>query len=124
MNLRAEYLILVCCGAVSAAEPVSFVKQIAAILREKCLTCHAPEKAKGEFRMDSFELLNKPGSSKTAPVVSGAPEKSHLLELLTTANEDDRMPQKDDALPKEQIALFERWIREGAKFDGPDTKAT
>lgn len=74
--------------------------------------------------MDSFELLNKPGSSKTAPVVSGAPEKSHLLELLTTADEDDRMPQKDDALPKEQIALFERWIREGAKFDGPDTKAT
>jgi hypothetical protein len=112
------------CHAASAAEPVSFVKQIAPILREKCLTCHGPEKAKGEFRMDSFELLNKPGSSKTAPVVSGAPEKSHLLELLTTADEDDRMPHKDDALPKEQIGLFERWIREGAKFDGPDTKAT
>jgi cytochrome c/WD40 domain-containing protein len=116
--------LLLLCHAASAAEPVSFVKQIAPILREKCLTCHGPEKAKGEFRMDSFELLNKPGSSKTAPIVSGAPEKSHLLELLTTADEDDRMPQKDDALPKAQVALFERWIREGAKFDGADTKAT
>jgi WD40 repeat protein len=111
-------------SACAAAEPVSFVKEIAPILREKCLTCHGPEKAKGEFRLDTFELLQKGGSSKEAPIVSGAPDKSHLFELLMTSDEDDRMPQKDDPLPKEHIALFERWIREGATFDGPNPKAT
>jgi len=103
---------------------VSFVKQIAPVLREKCLACHGPEKAKGGFRLDSFELMNKPGSSKLPTLVTGSPEKSHLFELLTTSDEDDRMPQKDNALPREQIGLFERWIREGARFDGADPKAT
>ena len=28
------------------------------------------------------------------------------------------MPQKDDPLSKEEIALFKQWIAEGAKFDG------
>jgi hypothetical protein len=107
-----------------AQEPVAFVRQIAPVLREKCLTCHGPEKAKGGFRLDTFELMSKPGSSKLPPLVAGSPEKSHLFELLTTTVEDDRMPQKDGALPREQIGLFERWIREGARFDGPDPKAT
>jgi hypothetical protein len=107
----------------AATEPVSFVRDIAPILREKCLTCHGPEKAKGEFRLDTFDLLNKPGSSKTPPLHAGAPEKSHLYELITAADPDDRMPQKADPLPKEQIMLMERWIREGAKFDGADVKA-
>jgi WD40 repeat protein len=105
-----------------AAQSVSFVKEIAPILRDKCLTCHGPDKAKGEYRLDTFELLQKPGGSKNAPIVGGAPERSHLFELLTTADEDDRMPQKDDALPKEQIRLIERWINEGARFDAPDPK--
>src|SRR5688572_31279132 len=89
------------------AEPVSFVREIAPILRDKCLTCHGPEKAKGEYRLDTFELLQKPGASKAAPITAGAPAQSHLFELVTAANEDDRMPQKDEALPKQQIGLIE-----------------
>src|SRR5688572_1259722 len=128
MNIRLAHFVLPFLLAAplthAAAEPVIFVKEIAPILRDKCLTCHGPEKAKGEFRLDTFETLSKPGSSKNPPLVSGAPEKSHLFELLTTTDDDDRMPQKDAPLPKEHIALVERWIREGAKFDGPDFKAT
>ena len=104
------------------AEPVSFVREIAPILRDKCLTCHGPEKAKGEYRLDTFELLQKPGASKAAPITAGAPAQSHLFELVTAANEDDRMPQKDEALPKQQIGLIERWIKEGARYDAPDPK--
>jgi hypothetical protein len=115
---------LIPCFSGTCEESVSFLRQVAPILRDKCLTCHGPEKAKGEYRIDNFELMNKPGSSKVTPLVSGAPEKSHLYQLLTATDEDDRMPQKDDPLPKEHIAVFARWIREGAKFDGPDTKAT
>jgi WD40 repeat protein len=100
------------------------MRDIAPVLREKCLTCHGPEKAKGNYRLDTFELLNKPGSSKSAPITPGDARQSHLYELLTATDEDDRMPQKDEPLPKAQIAIIERWIREGATFDGPDPKAS
>jgi WD40 repeat protein len=129
VNAALRYLVLalVVLGSSfgrAADQPISFAKQIAPVLREKCLTCHGPEKAKGKFRLDTFELMNQPGSSKLSPLVAGLPDKSHLFELLTTSDEDDRMPQKDAPLPPEQIALFQRWIREGARFDGPDPKGT
>jgi WD40 repeat protein len=97
---------------------VSFKAQIAPILLEKCVACHGAEKSKGGFRLDSFGALVKGGESKEAAIVGGAPEKSHLFELITTKDEDDRMPQKSDRLSDQQIALIRDWISEGANFDG------
>ena len=105
------------------AAAVGFCKDIAAILVKKCVTCHGPEKSKGHFRLDTFDALMKGGESKSASVLPGQPDQSELFRRLTTRDEDDRMPQKDDPLPGAQISLIERWIKEGAKFDGPDTKA-
>jgi WD40 repeat protein len=106
-----------------AAAPVSFSRDIAPILARKCVTCHNAEKAKGKYRLDTFEWLLKPGASKAAPVTAGQPTKSELFRLLTLKDEDERMPQKDDPLPPGQIALIERWISEGAKFDGAERTA-
>lgn len=108
-------------GAESGA--VSFSRELAPILQQKCVTCHGPEKAKGGFRLDTFEALRRGGDSKEPPVVPGHPEQSKLYQLLVTKDPDDRMPQKDDPLPASQIELIQRWIREGAAFDGPDPKA-
>ena len=104
------------------AAPVSFTRDIAPILNDKCLTCHEPKKAKGRYRVDTFEQLLKPGESKEKPVTAGKPDTSAVFTRLVTKDEDDRMPQKDDALPQAQIDLFKRWINEGAKFDGDDAK--
>jgi WD40 repeat protein len=103
-------------------DTVIFSRDIAPVLVQKCVTCHGPEKAKGKYRADSFEALLKPGSSGELPVVPGELARSHLFQLLTAKDSDDRMPQKDDPLPAAQIALLERWIKDGAKFDGPDPK--
>jgi WD40 repeat protein len=113
-----------------AAEPesgttntISFSKQIAPILERKCLTCHGPEKAKGGLQLHTFERLRQGGESKEPTITPGHPEQSKLYQLLVTKDPDDRMPQKDDPLPADQIKLFARWIQEGAAFDGPDAKA-
>ena len=106
-----------------ASSPVSIVKDVAPILAKKCVACHGPEKSKGHFRLDSFDWLMKGGESKSASIVPGQPEQSELVRRLTTQDEDDRMPQKDEPLPSAQIALLERWIKGGAKFDGPDSQA-
>ena len=42
--------------------------------------------------------------------------------LLVETDTDERMPQKADPLPKEEISVIERWISEGARYDG-DTAA-
>jgi hypothetical protein len=109
-----------CPGRVASAAEVSFTKDIAPVFVAKCLACHNTEKAKGGYRMHNFEALLKPGSSKDAPLVPGKAAESLLYQLITTTHEDDRMPQKDEALPPPQVAAIKQWIEAGAKFDGAD----
>ncbi len=108
--------------AAMPAAPISFSHDLAPILADKCLTCHQEKKAKGKYRVDSFEALLKPGESKDPSLTAGKPDASSLYTRLVATEEDDRMPQKDDALPAAQIALFKQWIEQGAKFDGADAK--
>lgn len=114
-------LCLVFAASIFAADtPVTFSKEVAPIFVAKCLACHNAEKAKGGYRMHTFDALMKPGASKEPPIIAGKPESSLLFNLITTANEDDRMPQKDDALLSSQIGIIKRWIEQGAKLDTAD----
>ena len=128
MRLRLVILILPLVAATlagAAPEPaVSFLRDVAPILRERCTGCHDGRKAKGKYRLDSFDWLRKPGSSGESPVVPGDPAKSPLHRLLLAPDPDDRMPKDADPLPAAQIDRIARWIREGAAFDGPDPKAS
>ena len=121
-NVATLLLLLALRFSLPAAEGerISFTKDIAPIFVAKCLACHNAEKAKGGYRMHHFEALLIAGSSKESPLIPGKPSESLLFKLLITTNEDDRMPQKDDALPPAQLAAIKRWIEEGAKFDGAD----
>lgn len=107
----------------STVPTASFSKDIAPILAQKCIVCHGPEKTKGGYQLHTFALALKPGESKTKAISPGEPEQSELYRRISTDDEDDRMPQKDQPLTKTQIALIQRWIKEGARFDGPDTNA-
>ena len=104
----------------AGAGDVSFSKEVAPILVAKCLACHNADKAKGGYRLHNFDALLKAGSSKDAPVVAGKPTESKLFQLITARDEDERMPQKDEALPSPQIATIRTWIEQGARFDGAD----
>jgi hypothetical protein len=97
--------------------PVSFINDVAPILKENCFACHDSKKRKGKLEMTTFENLRK-GGTKESPWTAGKPEESLIIELLTTKGQT-RMPPKDagDALPKEKIEIIHRWIKEGAKLD-------
>lgn len=105
-------------GAAEAA--VSFTKEIAPLFVAQCLACHNAEKAKGGYRLHTFEALLKAGSSKEPAIVPGQPGASHLFQLITAPNEDDRMPQKGEPLTPAQVSAIESWIEQGAPFDGSD----
>jgi hypothetical protein len=99
-------------------EAVSFRADIAPLLRAKCQACHGERKAEGDFRVDSFTELMRTVADEPARVLAGQPEASLLLELLVTEDADEQMPQKSEPLEANEVALFRKWIAEGAKFDG------
>jgi WD40 repeat protein len=97
--------------------PVSFINDVAPILKESCIGCHGAKNPKGKLDMTRFASLRK-GGLREDPFVPGKPEDSLILDLLK-ATDKSRMPPKDtgDALPKDKIAVIERWIAEGARLD-------
>jgi hypothetical protein len=99
--------------------PVSFINDVAPILKESCFGCHGAKSPKGKLDMTRYQSLRK-GGTKDDPIVPGQPEDSYLIDVLTAPEKDrKRMPPREagDALPSEKIALIERWIREGARLD-------
>lgn len=107
-----------------AKGPVSFINDVAPIFKENCFACHDAKKRKGKLDMTTYEALRKGGASED-PIVPGKPEESYLHELITT-NTARRMPPKEsgEPLPKDKIAIIDRWIKEGAKLDaGLEPKA-
>lgn len=107
----------------SADEPISFRKDLAPILLDKCLACHGPKKAEGGLRVDSFERVTKEGDSGSPGFTANDLDLSEAFRRMASTDADERMPAEADALPAEQLALFKRWIEEGAKYDGEDPTA-
>src|SRR5437899_1312345 len=105
-------------GQAPAAQkgPISFINDVAPILKENCFACHDAKKRKGKFDMSSYESFRKGGGDE--PITPGKPDESPLLDRLT-ATDKSRMPPKEagEALPKQKIAVLEKWIAEGAKLD-------
>jgi mono/diheme cytochrome c family protein len=112
---------LVCLPARASDAPdspaISFKKDVAPLLQRRCVACHGEESAKGGYRLDTFARLGKAGESELVPLVAHRAADSELYRLLVEPDANDRMPQKAEALPQAEIALIERWIKEGAIND-------
>ena len=102
--------------AEAALEPlgrfVSFSRDIAPILAERCVACHNTRSPGGRLNLDSFASLLKGGES-------GATVSAHRSaeSLLITMIEDGSMPKDTDPLSAAQIALVKHWIDVGAPLD-------
>ena len=112
----------------ASAQPpktVSFINDIAPILKENCYACHDAKKRKGKFEMTSYETFRK-GGSKDDPMTPGKSKESLLLDLVTATGRGADAAPKDagDPLPKAKIDIIAKWIDEGAKLDpGVEPKA-
>jgi mono/diheme cytochrome c family protein len=102
----------------STAGPVSFIKDVAPILVQNCIACHNQKKSESKYIMTTFAQLAKGGQQgEDITLIAGDPDGSRIVELLRPDGEP-RMPYKQDPLPPEKIAVIERWVKEGAKYDG------
>src|SRR5262245_54646873 len=110
-------------GRLANQNPLSFMEHVAPILKENCFACHDAKKRKGKLDMTTFERFMK-GGERGEDITPGKPEESALLSFIK-GEDEPRMPPKEIAgpLPKEKVAVIERWIKEGAKYDGPTPQA-
>ena len=91
-----------------------FVRRIAPLFHEKCLTCHGNDEAKIKGGLDMRTLAStlKGGDSEQSGLVAGKPEESPLYLAVTRKHDDwEAMPPKEaDKLYAEQIAWIKDWI--------------
>ena len=91
------------------------------ILAHNCYTCHNATKTKGGLRLDKKEFIFKGGED--GPIlVPGNPEKSDMIRRVKLPfGHDDAMPTKGKRLSKEDVAMLEYWIQQGAPWPtGPE----
>jgi mono/diheme cytochrome c family protein len=86
-----------------AAQTVSYQKEIAPILNQRCVACHQAGNPSGGFVAESVAGLAE------------AARSGLLLDTLT--GERPRMPKAGKPLSAQQVTLIRRWIEQGAKDD-------
>ncbi|WP_443938516.1 DUF1553 domain-containing protein [Pedobacter sp. MW01-1-1] len=107
---------LVAFSLLSAEKQVDFNTEIKPILNKKCISCHGGVKQQGGFSvLFREEALAVTKSGKPAILV-GDPENSEFIKRLKSNDPELRMPYKHEALKEEEINLFSRWIKQGAKW--------
>ncbi len=97
-----------------AGDAEFFAARVEPLLRERCFECHshAAGKMKGGLTLDSRSGWEKGGDSGPA-LVPGKPEESLLVKMVRWADEDHRMPPRQQ-LAAEETTVLEQWVREGA----------
>ncbi|HYV36025.1 MAG TPA: DUF1549 domain-containing protein [Gemmataceae bacterium] len=96
-----------------------FESKIRPVLIDSCISCHGPEKQKGDLRLDSQTDLLK-GGERGPAVVPGHPEKSLLIKAITHEDATFKMPRSAEKLSKEHIADLTRWVKMGAPWPAGD----
>ncbi|MEP4076583.1 PSD1 and planctomycete cytochrome C domain-containing protein [Haloferula sp.] len=86
------------------------------VMETHCLSCHHPDKAKGELLLTTRDHLIEGGDSGPAIEV-GKPDKSLLIErIILEEDHDDIMPPKGSPLSQQEISTLKSWITAGAPW--------
>jgi WD40 repeat protein len=99
----------------TAAEP-TYWQDVRPVLRKHCTFCHSAKNlaeadVSGGLALDSYDVLRN--SPKKGLLHSGKADGSLLVKVLTTTDDEKRMPLGSPALPAEAVEVLRRWIDAG-----------
>jgi len=97
----------------SAEQTETFEKVIRPILESRCVSCHGPEKQKGQLRLDSRAAQLQGGETGPA-ILPGDAAASALVQAIAYTN-DVQMPP-DGRLPQAEIDALTAWVQAGAPW--------
>ncbi|MCA9061443.1 MAG: hypothetical protein KDA96_00210 [Planctomycetaceae bacterium] len=96
---------------------VSYVKDVAPLLRTYCVGCHGPDSPEADLALHSAGLISTGGKSG-AVINRDKPADSLLLKVIESAG-DDHMPPPDEPQPSSaERRVLRTWIEAGAAYDG------
>jgi hypothetical protein len=103
------------------ADAIDFVRDVRPILQKNCYSCHAAEEQKSSLRLDIKSEAFKGGEAYGPSIVAGNAKDSPLIQFVSGADPDLRMPPEGEALPATEIDTLRKWVDEGANWpDGVD----
>ena len=99
---------------------LSYNRDIRPILSDACFHCHGPDEKerKAGLRLDLRDTALKPAKSGAIAIIPGDPQKSELIQRLTTEDPDELMPppKTHKKLSQKQRELLRDWILQGAPY--------
>ena len=104
------------------AIPVSFEREVAPIVKAKCMRCHGAGRASGNLRLDTYANMGKGGQNGPL-LIPGSPQRSLMMARIMTDNAQARMPKGGAKLTDDEINVIGKWISQRAAFDGEDMTA-
>lgn len=109
-------VIMVCSILMSHDKTVDFNTEVKPIINKKCISCHGGVKKQAGFSLLFHEEALAATKSGKPAIIPGNPDESELIKRLLTDDPELRMPYKHEALPGDEIDIFKRWIKQGAKW--------
>jgi uncharacterized membrane protein len=99
----------------TSSQQLVYADIVAPILERRCVQCHKEDKAKGKFRMDTYEFLVK-GGKEGPGLEPGKPAESNILIRMNLPMEDeDHMPPEGKPdIEDPEVAIITWWIDRGA----------
>ncbi len=102
-------------------EPLSFARDVRPILAANCFKCHGPdpEARQADLRLDTREGALAALKEGGAAVIPKDSARSKLIERVTSADLQERMPPVEvnrHGLKRDDIEALRRWIDEGAPW--------
>ena len=93
--------------SINAADKITYEDHVLPVLRNACLKCHNPDKAKADLDLSTYKASLK-GSGSGKVLLSGDADGSKLFKAVTHAEEPTMPP--NGKLADKEIELFKQWI--------------
>lgn len=97
---------------------VSFARQVAPLLAGKCGACHVDDQRGGVSLASYRDMVSRAGERRL--ITPRAPAQSLIVQVIQSG----AMPRGGGTVQPQELQLIERWISEGAAFDGDDPSAS
>ena len=122
-NTAGNFVLTAQSGPLNETQIQELNLQVRSILAHNCYNCHGSAKVKGELRLDSKEAIFKGGEN--GKVISpGDVHNSELLRRIKLPRSNkEAMPTKGKGLTKDEIAIIEYWIKQGAPWPSGELKS-
>lgn len=94
---------------------IVYTDVVAPILERRCVQCHKEGKAKGKFRMDTYELLVKGGKEGPGLEPGNSAKSNIIIRMELPEDDEDHMPPEGKPdIEDTEVAIVKWWIDNGA----------